>query len=440
MSLTPDDLERVFDLGHEVPGIEFKPPCSLPWSMDWNLARIIRAAIGMANRRGGGHIVIGVNEEHKKIIPVGLADSELDTWVYDDVTAKIKKYVAPFISIELNRVVVRGATYVVLYIAEFDEVPVLCDHDYEDVLIKGRIYVRSRGKPETSELPSQVELRELLDLATDRGVERFLRRSRRVGLPTDLSRETSDGVQFDRQLVNESATNLADKIRSRGHWEITIRPDMFQRRRIPFEQLEPHTRQAHVSIRGWDFPHLEPSLLVPAMDCIRGETEFEYYLESWRLFESGQFHYLAGIHEDWTDNARSALHWHPPEGIAALGPLLGVTDTVGRATEVFEFAGRLASRVESWEETVITIALRGIRARRLWFENPARRTARDAVTQAHSFVFPLEDRTYTTAELVTDYRDLGRAAAGEIFKRFGLTLSANVLEDIQREALRFGST
>jgi hypothetical protein len=175
------------------------------------------------------------------------------------------------------------------------------------------------------------------------------------------------------------------------------------------------------------------------MECIRGETEVDYYLESWRLFESGQFHYLAGIHEDWTDNARSALHWRPPEGIAALGPLLGVTDAVGRATEVFEFAGRLAGMVESWDETTITIALRGIRGRRLWFENPARRTTREAVTQAHSFVCPLEDRTYATAELLTDYRELGRIAAGEVFKRFGLTLSDNVLEDIQREALRFGS-
>jgi hypothetical protein len=439
MSLTPDDLDRIFDLGHEASGIEFKPPCRVPRTIDWIFARIIRAAIGMANRRGGGHIVIGVNEERKQIFPVGLSDDELATWVHDDVTAKIKKYVAPFVTIELERIVVRGATYVVLYIAEFEEVPVLCDYDYKEDLIKGRIYVRSRGKPETSELPSQVELRELLDLATDRGVERFLRRSRRVGLPTELPQGPSAGVQFDRQLVNESSTPLADKIRSRGHWEITLRPNAFLRRRIPFEQLEPAIRQAHVSIRGWDFPHLEPSGLVPAMDCLRGETEVEYYLESWRLFESGQFHYLAGIHEDWTDATQRVFHWRPPEGIAALGPLLGVTDTIGRATEVFEFAGRLASTVESWEGTVITIALRGLRGRRLWFENPARRTTRDAVTEAHSFEFPLEDRTYTTAELLTDYRELGRMAAGEVFKRFGLTLSDNVLADIQREALRFGS-
>ena len=440
MSLTPDELERIFDLGHEATGIEFKPPCRVPKTIDWIFARIIRAAIGMANRRGGGHIVIGVKEERNQVFPIGLTDDELATWVHDVVAAKIKKYVAPFVTIELERVIVGGATYVVLYVAEFEEVPVLCDYDYNEDLIKGRIYVRSRGKPETSELPSQVELRELLDLATDRGVERFLRRSRRVGLPTDLPQDPPAGLQFDRQLVNESSTPLADKIRSRGYWEITIRPDTFQRRRIPIEQLEPHLRQAHVSIRGWDFPHLEPRELVHATECLRGETEVDYYLESWRFFESGQFHFLAGINEDWADSPRTTLHnWHPPEGIAALGPLLGVADTVGRATEVFEFAGRLASRVESWEDTVITLALRGLRSRRLWFENPARRTTREAVTEAHSFAFPLEDRTFATAELLTDYRELGRLAASEIFKRFGLTLSDSVLGDIQREALRLGS-
>src|ERR1700690_4287634 len=130
MSLTADDLERVFDLGHEASGIEFKPSCRVPGNIDWNFARIIRAAIGMANRRGGGHIIIGVNVQGKMIIPVGLADDELATWIHDDVTSKIKKYVAPFVTIELERVVVRGATYVVMYVAEFEEVPVLCDYDY----------------------------------------------------------------------------------------------------------------------------------------------------------------------------------------------------------------------------------------------------------------------------------------------------------------------
>jgi hypothetical protein len=44
------------------------------------------------------------------------------------------------------------------------------------------LYVRGRGKPETIEVPTQTEMRELLELAVDKGVQAFLARAGRVGL------------------------------------------------------------------------------------------------------------------------------------------------------------------------------------------------------------------------------------------------------------------
>ena len=42
--------------------------------------------------------------------------------------------------------------------------------------------MRARHKPETSEISSEEEMRELLELAIDKGVEKFVRRAERAGL------------------------------------------------------------------------------------------------------------------------------------------------------------------------------------------------------------------------------------------------------------------
>jgi hypothetical protein len=50
------------------------------------------------------------------------------------------------------------------------------------ILRQGACYVRSRHKLGTSEIPSEEEMRELLELAIDKGVMRFLARAEKAGL------------------------------------------------------------------------------------------------------------------------------------------------------------------------------------------------------------------------------------------------------------------
>ena len=85
---------------------------------------------------------------------------------------------------------------------EFYEIPVLCKRAFDDVLRDGACYVRTSRKPETSELPTQTEMRELLDLATEKGVRKYLERAQRMGiisLPT-VSAQVSDEERFNREL------------------------------------------------------------------------------------------------------------------------------------------------------------------------------------------------------------------------------------------------
>ena len=156
----------------------------------------------MANRRDGGRLVIGVEDSGGILIPVGLNEDDLATWRYDDVADGIATYADPSVSFGLEVKEYNGAKYVVLEVDEFADIPILCKRDYQGVLRNGACYVRSRHKPETSEIPTQEDMRDLLELATDKGVTRFLDRARRVGLivfPT-VTPSPTDQELLDQQL------------------------------------------------------------------------------------------------------------------------------------------------------------------------------------------------------------------------------------------------
>jgi hypothetical protein len=79
---------------------------------------------------------------------------------------------------------------VVISVKEFDEIPVLCKSQYDDsagrvILRKGGLYVRPRGKPATTEIANQTEMREVLSLAIEKGLRAFLATARRGGMDLD---------------------------------------------------------------------------------------------------------------------------------------------------------------------------------------------------------------------------------------------------------------
>ena len=112
------------------------------------------------------------------------------------------RYADPNVNFDLEVREYNGNRYVVLQVDEFLDVPVLCKKAYGDVLRGGACCVRTRRKPETSEIPTQAHMRDLLDLAIEKGVRRFLAQAQRVGLavlPT-VTPQATDQERFDEQL------------------------------------------------------------------------------------------------------------------------------------------------------------------------------------------------------------------------------------------------
>ena len=80
---------------------------------------------------------------------------------------------------------------------EFEDLPHLCARDYEGVLRKGALYVRSRKVPETSEVASSVEMREVLDLATEKALRAYVSTADRANV--DISAGPSDADRYERE-------------------------------------------------------------------------------------------------------------------------------------------------------------------------------------------------------------------------------------------------
>ena len=156
----------------------------------------------MTNRRNGGIVIVGVEDSGTMLNRVGLSEADLGTWNYDDVADRIAAYADPSVAFDLEKREYDDKKFVALRIEEFADVPVLCKRSYGDVLRDGACYVRARRKPETSEIPTQADMRDLLELAIEKGVRRFLAQAQRSGLietPTDIPRDTDD-QRFDEQL------------------------------------------------------------------------------------------------------------------------------------------------------------------------------------------------------------------------------------------------
>jgi predicted HTH transcriptional regulator len=197
-SMTNDEFEASLRLGYEQRGVEFKGPGSLGDSHF--AAKATRAVLAMANRRGGGTLIIGVEDKKTALNAVGLSDSQLESWKHDDVADKLATYADPYVSFDLEYFEFEDRRFVIVRVHEFEEIPVLCKKQFDPVLRKGACYVRSMNKPESVQVGTQEDMRELIELATEKRLRRFIAQARAAGLDVSGGSAVTDGGLFDRQL------------------------------------------------------------------------------------------------------------------------------------------------------------------------------------------------------------------------------------------------
>jgi len=163
--VTEAELRATMALGREQRGAEFKGPGKRTDKSF--LAKVVRAILAMANKPGGGVVVLGVEDDGVSLHATGLSQEEAATWSYDHLASSVSNYADPYVDFDVAVHDLGDRLLVVIEVREFDDIPVLCKKDCGQTLRRGALYVRRRGRNETVEVPSHVEFREILNRASE---------------------------------------------------------------------------------------------------------------------------------------------------------------------------------------------------------------------------------------------------------------------------------
>jgi hypothetical protein len=220
-----------------------------------------------------------------------------------------------------------------------------------------------------------------------------------------------------------------EKIKSRGHWKVIIRPSDFEQNRISdLNRLKEIIPQVSVTLRGWSLPHIDRhNPIQVGLDWIQQEVEWSDHVEAWRLYQSGQFIFWGSIRDDWLDQS----FWGPPPQGWEVGASISVIDVVFRFTEIFEFAARLSMTEAGGELMNIDVTLFGLKNRRLRIDSPSR-AGFDYPRICHVESFP-QQFSVSRQELVAEPKVLALKASKELFERFDWSPSIELLRGIQDE-------
>jgi len=118
-----DRVLGALDLCQEGQGIDFKE------SERWELLKyqLIKTAIGMANLRDGGIIVVGVSERDKTWNLTGIKSEHFGTYDVDIVIDFTNKYASPHVDLDIALVKYRnGKEFLAIYVKEFTDTPIIC--------------------------------------------------------------------------------------------------------------------------------------------------------------------------------------------------------------------------------------------------------------------------------------------------------------------------
>lgn len=192
--LTSEQLAQAIAYNRETRNIEFKGGGN--WNDNSFQGKIIRGILALSNTRDGGNLIIGVRQQGATLVAEGVSSIDLPSWNEENVLRKVSEYADPPVEIRINFSSFEGKTFVVIAVEEFRELPTVCRKSGTH-LAEGALYVRPFRKPESTPVPSQNEMRELLDMAVEKRLRKLMASLNRAGLPLAVPTPPSASALYD---------------------------------------------------------------------------------------------------------------------------------------------------------------------------------------------------------------------------------------------------
>ncbi len=224
-------------------------------------------------------------------------------------------------------------------------------------------------------------------------------------------------------------SEILNKIKTRGYWQVIIKPTEFIADRIKdISVLFPILQKHYVYIRGWDYPHLEDknSLHIDT-DWVSQDSEWMHNKSSWRFYQSGLFVHLHGMSFDWRDESDvwpGDADWCPSQYI-------GIGNTIFTFTEIYELASRLSMSEAGAEHMDVEITIFGLNNRKLYLDSSNRHPL-DNIYEAHLDTLPIINKI-SRQELVAKTKEYAIESSIEFFRRFGWNPTFEIIKNWQDE-------
>lgn len=196
-------------------------------------------------------------------------------------------------------------------------------------------------------------------------------------------------------------------IQSKGYWQVWLRPLASLQDKLSIEKCHEIVENSKVSLRGWDFPHINRNVGFTNnyQEYIESYCSFMALNEYWRFYRDGQFIHFFGIESDWYDQAEVRTKLSQSEkGFEVIAGLY-------RFTEIFELASRLARKGNYTSGIDLEVKLFGTQNRQLFMWDIGRNFHANYICKQEPLIvtqqISLEDITTKSAELALNaYLDI----------------------------------
>jgi len=215
-------------------------------------------------------------------------------------------------------------------------------------------------------------------------------------------------------MVDE--TEILEKIKSRGFWEIEIRPTVYKKDHLSLLECHEMIEKCQVRLRGWYYPHIahhEYGDVFNGDNFVEGLVDSLKHLEVWRMYQSGQFIHYLNFWEDW-------IEYHPYGHIddnagQTANNVKSILMTLYTVTEIFTFASRLASNNVFDNMLRISIKLKNANNRLLMFEDSFRALYADYRSRMNDMSII---RDITVEDILANSANIAMGVTVEIFNKF----------------------
>ncbi|MGR0329635.1 Putative DNA-binding domain-containing protein [Bacillus sp. bc15] len=190
-------LIELLYIQNESRNIEYKTTYN--WNEPSHKAKITKTILAMSNIRDGGYLILGVRELENHTFSVdGMPQEHFELLNQDDLMSHINNYADPYVTFILHKFDIDNKFFAIFEVMEFEQVPVICKRDGVANLQVGAIYTRSRQMAATATVNNQAEMREIIDIAIEKGVRRLQQTIFRAGLSIEL--QQSEDEKFQKEL------------------------------------------------------------------------------------------------------------------------------------------------------------------------------------------------------------------------------------------------